>query len=380
MLRRLHLFYNGLHVITYSGIMGFGDPGSGTNNFSTVFSPVHFYASAGTYNVQLIKYYLNGSSDTTYVQVDVHALPVVFLGNDTTICAGTNFLIDASGYSGYLWNDGSTNATLTVSDSGLYFVTVNDGFCSGTDSIYISTVNCTQPIVAIAASDSSFCEKQCIDFTDLSTNNPTSWQWFFPGALPDTSTLQNPNGICYNNYGSFDVQLIACNANGCDTLLFQNFIVEYPNPYDSIWQSNDTLYSLPASGYQWYETTSGIITGATNQYFVIQSPGSYFCVITDSIGCVGTSNTIIITSLPNPSEGGAFSVFPNPNDGNFEVVFNAPFGGRGALRILNTVGQIVFNSAITTHHAPLITHLSSGVYFVEVKIDTTVFREKMVVK
>jgi len=360
----------------------FGDPGSGLNNFSNVFSPVHFYTAAGIYNVQLIKYYLNGSSDTTYVQVDVHALPVPFLGNDTTICDGTNLLIDASGYAGYLWNDGSTNATLTVSDSGLYFVTVSDGVCSGTDSINITTINCTQPIVAIAASDSSFCEKQCIDFADLSTNSPTSWQWFFPGAVPDTSTAQNPNDICYNNYGNFDVQLIACNGNGCDTLLLQNFINEYPNPFDSIWQSNDTLYSLPASGYQWYETTSGIITGETNQYFVLSQPGSYFCVITDSIGCVGTSNTIAITNLTDPPapQWGVHAIVPNPNNGNFEIVFTSPFGGRGALRIFNSIGQVVFNSTLITQRSQITTQLETGIYFAEVKTSEQVFREKLIIK
>src|ERR1044071_1002991 len=46
----------------------------------------------------------------------------------------------------------------------------------------------------------TFCEEsgKCLDFFDVSSNNPTSWQWSFPGAVPSSSTAQNPVHICYN--------------------------------------------------------------------------------------------------------------------------------------------------------------------------------------
>ncbi|MBL0052871.1 MAG: hypothetical protein IPP29_15840 [Bacteroidetes bacterium] len=53
------------------------------------------------------------------------------------------------------------------------------------------------PICNIASSDSVFCDKQAIDFYDLSTNNPTQWLWFFSGASPSISTMQNPVNIYY---------------------------------------------------------------------------------------------------------------------------------------------------------------------------------------
>ncbi|MBL4577219.1 MAG: PKD domain-containing protein, partial [Flavobacteriales bacterium] len=36
------------------------------------------------------------------------------------------------------------------------------------------------PNASFTASDSSFCESTCISFSDLSSNNPTSWTWNFP--------------------------------------------------------------------------------------------------------------------------------------------------------------------------------------------------------
>jgi PKD repeat protein len=62
-----------------------------------------------------------------------------------------------------------------------------------------------------------------VTFTDLSTGNPTSWKWSFPGGTPDNSTLRNPV-VTYTTRGTFDVQLIVSNAISCDTLLKTNYI------------------------------------------------------------------------------------------------------------------------------------------------------------
>jgi hypothetical protein len=62
------------------------------------------------------------------------------------------------------------------------------------------------------ASDIEVCEKFCIDFIDISTNNPVSWQWIFQGGDPGISFDQNPVNICFDNPGNYDVTLITTNA------------------------------------------------------------------------------------------------------------------------------------------------------------------------
>ena len=54
-----------------------------------------------------------------------------------------------------------------------------------------------------------------VTFTDQSANSPTSWAWTFGDG--GSSTLQNPSHN-YTTAGTYDVQLIATNANGADTL------------------------------------------------------------------------------------------------------------------------------------------------------------------
>jgi len=81
-----------------------------------------------------------------------------------------------------------------------------------------------------------------MNFTDLSTNNPTSWEWDF-GVAGATSTLQNPS-YTYQFNGTYTVCLKVTNANAsdstCKTLRVLNIGVEentldynpfvYPNP------------------------------------------------------------------------------------------------------------------------------------------------------
>ncbi|MCK5775269.1 MAG: PKD domain-containing protein [Bacteroidales bacterium] len=78
-----------------------------------------------------------------------------------------------------------------------------------------------KPIAAFVASTSSISEGETVDFTDKSTNTPTSWTWDFGDG--NTSTLQNPSNK-YETEGTFAVSLVATNADGSDTENKASFI------------------------------------------------------------------------------------------------------------------------------------------------------------
>lgn len=63
-----------------------------------------------------------------------------------------------------------------------------------------------------------------VKYLDLSTNNPTSWQWTFQGGNPTASTLQHPE-ITYNTPGTYSVTLKATNVNGDNTITKTGYIV-----------------------------------------------------------------------------------------------------------------------------------------------------------
>ena len=265
---------------------------------------------------------------------------------------------------------GCWNGTYNISDGG--------NCCVG------SVLPSQLPVASFEVSDTSFCEKQCVDFSDLSSNNPTSWQWTFSGAVPSSSSLQNPSNICYNNYGSFDVSLIACNANGCDTINYAGFINEYPNPYDSIWNINDTLYSLPAYNYQWYEVTNGMIAGANDSLYIPIQPGDYYCVITDSTGCIGTSNTINVigAGINDLVTGNLFSVHPNPSNGWFLIELNNPaIVKKWSAQLFDAFGRNVFSSEIiddNSYHLNL-KFLMQGFYYLKISQGSVFQTQKLII-
>jgi gliding motility-associated-like protein len=72
------------------------------------------------------------------LQLLVKPLPIVNLGNDTTLCQGKTYLLNATNpNSSYLWQNASTNSTYLVSQPGKYHVSVNHDGCIKKDTILI---------------------------------------------------------------------------------------------------------------------------------------------------------------------------------------------------------------------------------------------------
>ena len=82
----------------------------------------------------------NGCENSATSVVSENALPVVNLGNDTTIKDGSTYTLDAgAGFASYLWSDNSTAQTLDVSASATVNVTVTDANgCEGTDEVEVT--------------------------------------------------------------------------------------------------------------------------------------------------------------------------------------------------------------------------------------------------
>jgi PKD repeat protein len=89
----------------------------------------------------------------------------------------------------------------------------------------LNTPGSSPPVADFSANRTNICIGDCINFTDLSTGTPTSWSWSFPGASTTSSTLQNPTNICYPTAGSYNVTLIATNANGSNTITKTAYII-----------------------------------------------------------------------------------------------------------------------------------------------------------
>ncbi|NRB63164.1 MAG: gliding motility-associated C-terminal domain-containing protein, partial [Saprospiraceae bacterium] len=79
---------------------------------------------------------LAGCSASDQAILTFNPLPVVELGADTLLCDTETLLLDVSVPNGaYNWQDGSTNATLSVNQAGNYYVEVTVAGCSAADTV-----------------------------------------------------------------------------------------------------------------------------------------------------------------------------------------------------------------------------------------------------
>ncbi|HYV95355.1 MAG TPA: T9SS type A sorting domain-containing protein [Chitinophagales bacterium] len=154
------------------------------------------------------------------------------------------------------------------------------------------------PQSAFNSSAISGCPGSCFDFTNASLN-ATSYQWFFSGGNPASSTLQNPSNICYANPGVYDVMLIASSNFASDTLVQASYITIFTPLAVSISQNGNFLTCNPAStSYQW--SLNGYqIPGATSQTLFINQTGTFTIVVVDSNGC-NSSDTFVVNNIPSP--------------------------------------------------------------------------------
>ena len=75
------------------------------------------------------------------------------------------------------------------------------------------------PVANFGVSPSEIYPGTPVNFTDLSTGAPNSWDWdFLPDGVPGTSSTQNPSGVTFPDAvpSAKSVTLEACNAAGCD--------------------------------------------------------------------------------------------------------------------------------------------------------------------
>lgn len=98
------------------------------------------------------------------------------------------------------------------------------------------------PEAAFTGSPTTVAPGQSVQFTDQSTNNPTSWSWNFGDG--GTSTSHNPSHT-YSTAGTYTVTLTATNSAGSDVAAKSNYITVSPLLNDNF--ESYTVGSFPSS-------------------------------------------------------------------------------------------------------------------------------------
>ncbi|MCA1918397.1 MAG: PKD domain-containing protein [Flavobacterium piscis] len=229
-------------------------PGGNPSQFNGPNPPIVNYNQAGLYNVKLTvrNEYGNTNVKTRNNYVFVYnladTLPIAdFIADQIVVLAGNTVNFTDLSYDypfEWQWSfESGVPATSTVQNpqqirynvAGEYDVKLIVRNSQGYDTIlkenYIKVIPDVGPNPPIANFRTAFrlIQKNTkVYFDDLSTNNPMTWAWYFPGGEPNyVNTQLQPQGVIYANSGFYDVTLNVSNVNGSSSLTKHDYVVVY---------------------------------------------------------------------------------------------------------------------------------------------------------
>ncbi len=231
----------------------------------------------------------------------------------TTFCAGESVDLTANASSNvtnptYMWSNGQTTQTITVSAAGNYSVTIySDKDCMGASSTTTVTVNPLPTVVITASGATSFCTGGNVDLTSDQSSNLV---W---------STAASTQTINITNSGTYSVSYT--DGNGCEATSNSISVSVSATPVPTIGASGSTticsgdVVTLTAStsdSYVW-NLNGSPISGATSQTYNASAQGLYTVTTTNADPCdgVGTSVQTVVFVNATPTASATSSINDN---------------------------------------------------------------------
>jgi gliding motility-associated-like protein len=244
---------------------------------------------------------------------------------------------------------------LSVTTPGTYFVETNYGTCTSnsfSNRVTITEVFSGQANATIVSSlGNPYCPAQ--GSTTLATIAGNSYQWFKDGEAISNATSQtyqtDESGVF-----SVTVDLGGCQASGSITLVNEGFNSELNVPEENTLEEGETLTVVASTTaanpqFKWY-LNDNLISEATTNTYVASDYGDYRLVISQTTGCVVSSELFFrvrqpieqfpdVAKIPN-------IISPNGDGINDTWVIPLEFtsGTNTEIMILSNRGKVVFQT------------------------------------
>lgn len=254
--------------------------------------------------------------------------------SETQILAGTKAQTGVN-----RWGDYSMMSVDPTNDANFWFTTEysNGGWNWKTRiaSFNLGTSTIMAPVADFAANNCNVVTGSNVQFNDLSINNPTSWQWSFPGGVANSITTQSPV-VTYNTPGTYNVALTVSNAAGTHTKTVNSYIT-VTNPLPVGYCQSNSLNSSPdfianvKVGAVSYPSGATTYSDFTNKSFNMTR---------------GTSSSIVLTPGSTTRKEFWRIWIDYNNDGDFDDANELVYSANN--RKGNATGTIVVPTNVTT--------------------------------
>ena len=239
--------------------------------------------AAGTYTHTLQT--VNGCDSVLTLVVTLEALPPTAITGITTICEGESTTLTANGGVSYVWSNGGTTNSISVSQSGVYTVTAtNAEGCSNTANVAV-TVN-PLPTITIGG-NTTLCAGNS---TTLTASGADSYSW---------STGDNTASVSISAFGVYTVTgstTAGCSGTANVTVLVSQLpVITITGATDICVGESTTLTANGGETYLWSD-------GTTSNTLTVSNAGTYQVIGYNAAGCNAMASATVNVLQPVTSE------------------------------------------------------------------------------
>jgi len=239
---------------------------------------------------------------------------------------------------------------------------------------------------------SEVCENGIVEYSDMSTGDVVSWAWTFEGGSPASSSYQNPQ-VMYSTAGTYDVTLEVSDGTETVSVTLQDYVTVMTEPGQAAIPQgenevctnliDETIFTTDgansADTYDWMisPADAGTIDGTGTSATVTWTPNWEGTATIEVNGMNDCGNGMVsegfevlcsICTGINENNFENISVYPNPNSGIFTVGFSTVLKNDITLKVLNTLGSVVYKEELSDiegnfSHTLDLSNLDKGMYF-----------------
>ncbi len=297
--------------------------------------------------------------------------PIITVTGNLEFCSGDSVVLENKEvFPEYKWSSGESSKKIIAKKSGTYFLSIKDkNGCIQTSEPIIVIVNNIPNLKINAANNGVICNGDSLQLAASFGFKDYKW-----------STGETSRIIKIAKTGKYSVEAIT------DKLCYGKpdsiVITESPKPEKpTIIAQNNTLTTDSASAYQWYLNGNPIGSFIYRTINITES-GKYIVEVFNDANCSSFSDEfdIAVSVKENELSNDIYSVYPNPSKGIFEINLNSavPYieynvkdiNGRIILKSNKPLTEKIFKIDLSAH--------STGIYFLELQINDSVFIKKLI--
>lgn len=246
-----------------------------------------------------------------------------------------------------------TGSSLTVTETGTYFVETNYGTCTSnsfSNRVTVSEASSGETLSSISSSlGNPYCSAE--GATTLSAINGNSYQWFKDGEVISGETNQM---LVTDESGIYEVSIDLGDCTATATIELEN--TGFTSSIDvedinTIEEGETLIVNVTTSAntpeFIWYLNDT-VISGAINSTYEATEAGNYKVVITQTVGCNATNEFEFVINEPFPD----VSKIPNlisPNGDNINDTWVIPqeyaAGTNTEVIIMNSYGKTILSTS-----------------------------------